>query len=293
MLTIRRVLLNAVQTQLLLSIMALPILIHWGLPMSAMTLLGNLIFTPILTIMLVIASLIFFSELLYLPNIWLTNLLDMLVYAWNNSLHLGSSGWMLGFPHPGIPALGLIPITTIMFLTSRWAKSIEQRVFGMSILLILSCAGLWTYAYVKKPVNLHEELFSLSYDDRQQLSFIDYGYFNRKATPDKGVEFDLKPFITKQLGTPTINHLQLTKTSQRSFLGALALCENYKVNKLTIPYWKKNKDSRKLCWAYGKLKRYALQHKIPIDREEGHEKIHKNIFHNQHKHLSPMVHEST
>lgn len=186
----------------------------------------------------------------------------MLVYAWNNLLHIGSGGWMIGFVHPGIIALTLIPVSTIWFIKSRWGKTLENRVAGMTVLLTLSCLAMWGYGRLQKPITLEHEKFTISLDQQKNLTFIDNGYFNKKATPDKGVEFDLKPYLTKKFGTPTINHLILNKPSQRSFLGALALCDNYEIKKISVPLWKKKDNDKKILWAYGKLKRKAREHNI-------------------------------
>ncbi len=201
----------------------------------------------------------------------------MLVYAWNNCLHLGNAGWMMGFVHPGIIILTLIPVSTFIFLKSRWGKTLEQRVAGMAALLITSCFVLWGYGRLQEPITLKHDKFTVSTDTHHHLTFIDNGYFNKKATPDKGVEFDLKPYLTKKFGTPIINHLILNKPSQRSFLGALALCENYMIQKITVPFWKQKDNNQKICWAYGKLKRKTQELKITLNRSGTGVSDEKNI----------------
>lgn len=258
---VKQFLLKALQTQLLLSIMSLPILVHWGLPISLMTIVGNLIFTPILTFMLILSSLIFFTELFYIPNNYLTNILNMLVYAWNNSLHLGNFDWMVGFAHPGILTLACIPIITMLSLKSSWVKTLQQRVIIMSLLFALSCGGLWIYGKLKNPITLEQKRFTVELNENKTLSFIDNGYFNTKATPDKALEFELKPYLTKKFGTPAIQNLTLNRPSKRSFLGALALCESYRIKEITVPYWRDIEDKKK-AWAYGKLKRKAYNQGI-------------------------------
>ena len=59
------------QVQLFLSLASLPILVAWGIPFSLATVAGNFLFSPFLTLFLLLSSLIFFTELIFIPNAWL------------------------------------------------------------------------------------------------------------------------------------------------------------------------------------------------------------------------------
>ena len=63
-------LMRTIYVQLYLSLMSSPILIYWGLPVSLASPLGNILFNPLLVVFLFFSSLLFFTELLHIPNIF-------------------------------------------------------------------------------------------------------------------------------------------------------------------------------------------------------------------------------
>src|SRR5438445_4320197 len=98
-------LLKSVQLQLFISFISLPFLIGWGLPISLLTPFSTLIFGPFLTCFLLISSLIFFLELLYLPNALFIWLLELVTSIWLACLNLEQRAWLIGFTKPPIIVL--------------------------------------------------------------------------------------------------------------------------------------------------------------------------------------------
>jgi len=68
--SIKKFLINFLHSQLIVTLVALPILVAWGLPSSVMTFIGNLVFAPVLTIIIILASLLFFTQLVGISNAW-------------------------------------------------------------------------------------------------------------------------------------------------------------------------------------------------------------------------------
>lgn len=73
--------------QLFISLIAFPLLLCWGLPISLLSPVGNLIFGPFLTVFLFLSSMLFFTELLYLPNGWIASVLDTFTQSWLSLKH--------------------------------------------------------------------------------------------------------------------------------------------------------------------------------------------------------------
>ena len=69
---------DGIMVHLAVTLVSLPILIMWGLPFSLAASIGNIAFTPLLACFLAISSLIFFTELLFIPNAMLISLLSTL-----------------------------------------------------------------------------------------------------------------------------------------------------------------------------------------------------------------------
>ena len=106
-------------TQLIATIVALPILVSWGLGISMMTCVGNLIFAPLLSLFLFTSSLMFFTELVGIPNMFLASLLEWLAAAWHTMLELGSNDWIIHFSKPHQGALLFIPIITFLVIRKK------------------------------------------------------------------------------------------------------------------------------------------------------------------------------
>lgn len=86
---------SMLQLQIFLSIISLPFLIGWGLPLSLFTLLGNIFFIPFFTVFLFISSLFFFAVLCSLPLTFLSWLLEQLCQIWLWFLQYGQKTWLL------------------------------------------------------------------------------------------------------------------------------------------------------------------------------------------------------
>src|SRR3989339_1295099 len=87
-----------IELQLLISIVVLPVLIAWGLPVSIMSILGNLIFTQLLTAFIFVSTLLFTTDLLGIPNYFIAQALELITNIWHYILSFGSAHWLVGFP---------------------------------------------------------------------------------------------------------------------------------------------------------------------------------------------------
>ena len=85
------------ELQLLISVVILPILIAWGLPISIMTIIGNLVFAHFLTAFIFVSALLFSSDLLGIPNSFIVITLEWITQIWHYLLSLGSAHWLIGF----------------------------------------------------------------------------------------------------------------------------------------------------------------------------------------------------
>ena len=265
---IKNFLLAFIQTQLIVTLVAIPLLVGWGLGFSLMTFVGNLIFTPLLMLTIMLSSLLFFTQLLTIPNEWLVSLFSLTTHTWDNILQWGNKNWMIVFAHPGIIPLALIPIITFLLLKHRSINTQAKRIAGMSVLLVLTYAGLWLYQkqtniYCAKEFKSHG--FSVFLVDQNHIKFVDHTFFNTKASVDKTVEFELKQTLVKHFGNRMIKELVLANPGQRSFAGAQQLCRHFTVKTVVIPFF--TKKLTKYGWyCFFSLKRFLTEQKIELIR---------------------------
>jgi len=229
------------QTQLVVTIIALPILISWGLGISIMTFLGNLLFAPILTIFLILSSLLLFTQLLNIPNDLLAQALDYFTHLWHAILKTGSNDWIITFAHPGKIFLVTIPIVLLFVLTHRKIKTHNARVIALTIILGLSIFGLVGYQklYVetKKHKICYQDKLTIEHTPDRKLIIIDNGFFAQKKTAEKTVAFEIKPYLTKTYGQIPIAEIKLLHAAPGSFAAAKELCSTCTVHKVSLPYF--------------------------------------------------------
>lgn len=112
-------LLHFLHLQLFLSLISLPILIAWGLPFSWLTFVGNLIFTPFLTLFLLVSSLIFFAHLVSIPCGFLVSILEKITSWWIFLMQWSDRHWLMGFARPSLMVLFCIPVIAVLIVQSK------------------------------------------------------------------------------------------------------------------------------------------------------------------------------
>ena len=145
-----------------------------------------------------------------------------------------------------------------------------MRIGVMTGMLFLSIAGLWLlpriYNRTLSGTNTLQSLkITIDRDENGKFTLTDDGFFNRQHSPEKAVEFDLKPYLVKQFGAIHFKELIFTRPGQRTFVAAKALCTLFTVDKITIPYFEK-KLSKGGWRAFFDLKRKLEEKEIEFCR---------------------------
>jgi hypothetical protein len=71
------------------------------------------------------------------------------------------------------------------------------------------------------------------------LTITDDGYFCRRPSPAKAIEFELKPYLVKKFGKIRIKQLIVKRPGQRNFMAAKAFCALFSVAGVSLPPIKK------------------------------------------------------
>src|SRR5262245_46384432 len=102
-----------IHVQLFITLISLPILIAWGMPISLLTFAGNLLLSPVLTVFLLLASLIFFCHMLFIPCGILIKLLEQVTSWWLHAMMVGNNSWLIALKLPSCIFLVFIFIGTL------------------------------------------------------------------------------------------------------------------------------------------------------------------------------------
>jgi len=261
---------NFLQTQLLVTIASIPILVGSGLPLSIMTLVGNFAFSQVLVAFLVVSSLVFFTQIFGIPNAWLIITLEKLTTTWDNVLNLGNQDWLLGFAQPSFWFLASIPVITFLILQSRFVVGTWRRIVA---LLLISFSCIFGLQFCSRVVNAPpkeiclQSKLEIKRNANGSLTIIDHGFFNRKKSVEKFVNFEFRQYMTKTYGDIEIAEFIIANPGFRSFQAAAAVCSNFRVKKLSLPWF--DKKLSKGAWRqFFEMKRTAEAQHVVFGRTQ-------------------------
>lgn len=248
------------QLQLFMLLVALPILVAWGLPISPYSPLGNVLFVPFITIFLVVASIVFFLELLYIPNTLPIWGLEQITSWWIWCMQFGVQGWNIGFPKAMLPFILIIFVITIAItLHPRIKKSYHY--IAIYSCLLLCCIGVKRlyYTTTSPSISIGFKNKSLTIvKNRNGLTIIDHeGLLGSNISVYSWIEYTLLSTLNKTFGTTAIEHLVTVKPGTVVFNSIAMLAKRVKIKHLYIMPWQ-GESPRELLKAYGRMM-YALK----------------------------------
>jgi hypothetical protein len=219
--------------------MSLPFLVSWGLAISIFSVFSTLLLTPALTVFLLIASLIFFCELLHIPNTLFIWILEYITTAWLFFLSLSQQWWLIGFTKPPLMCLICIIPLTIAILHCKHIRTDQARITGLTILLLIICMLLKFFPYPHKIIeiisynNHHIKLIN----HNNQLTVIDNGALGNKLSYESFVNYNLIPDIIQKTGKMDIEYLILNKINKRTLDAVTFLSTKMCIKNIYIPWW--------------------------------------------------------
>ena len=272
---LRDYLLRFSELQLFLSAMSLPFLIAWGLPLSLWSPIGNLIFGPILTLFLLFSSLIFFTELIGIPNAFICWILEQLTQVWLFILNSGSQYGMISAMSPSLIFLGIIPLGALTIILFYRRSNQWQRITGMLMYLIIVWFLLTLYRLdlsLTQDIACHTGNVPFIHHNGVTI-LIDTGVIARRPSAVSWVTYTCIPELIRQTGKQSIDYLILLQPNIRTFEALEAFCSAIPIKKIYLPAWKGEltyktwkifNQCKKLCATKGIAIHYIAKHPILI-----------------------------
>lgn len=127
--------------QSVLSLVTLPVIAAWGLPFSLLTFIGNFIFNPILSLFLGLATIIFVTELLHIPNGLVYFCLEKVGALWLWGLSWGSDSVLTPLvSYATIISIFIIGMTLVIMHSTYLSYAQATTALGMFLALALGGA---------------------------------------------------------------------------------------------------------------------------------------------------------
>lgn len=228
------VLINGIQLQTTIFLVSLPILIMWGIPLSVMAPVGNIIFTPFITVFLALCCVTFIAYLCYLPITGFLYALEHITEQWLGLLSSGDNGWLIGFAYPGPLVLCAIPLGTFLIL-ALYLRPAVKTVF------LIGYSGIicWYLSMIRTgidhaPVARNNEIVHCLTIDHKKI-VIDPGTTMLPAHHDSWVRYQFVAEMYKKYGSIMIDTIILLSSSRSSMHMMHSYCKHLNVKNIMVP----------------------------------------------------------
>lgn len=231
-------LMQTLELQIFLTLISLPVLIAWGLPISMVSLVSTPLFAPLFTIFLFFSCLMFFTELMCIPNSLIVTALEHTTAVLLKTIRYGCDSWLVSFCTPPTLVLCALPIIALCII-ARY-KQLWKRLTLLALSLIFFCAGLHLYQYAMRKT-LHyipchgENLYALPIDGA--ITLIDPGLLGKKPVNESWIMYTLLPALAKETGAATIDCLVFLTLNQRILETLAILVQTMTIRHVVLPYY--------------------------------------------------------
>ncbi len=255
---------------LVISIYSFLILVCWGIPFCPMSFVGNLIFGPVLTLFLGLSTLLFFTELCFIPNGYIALLLDIISHSWLWTLNYYSLQHLqIPCARPSIMVMSTLFCAAFIVILLR-ASYIKKNVY----LCLMLISSFWLAG--QHPITDEIEHLPCANGNlhivktADHLIVVDPGCLGRYISAPSFVQFTLMPHLVQKYGTYTIDHLILLQPGKLTFDAVQAIVQKGSIKHLYIPLWQGQLSKSGLI-SFMRMKEQAEQQSTVIHRLNNHE----------------------
>lgn len=237
--TLGRSIITFMHVQLFITLISMPILLCWGMPLSWLSFAGNFFFGPILTAFLLLSSLIFFFQLLAIPNSILIYALEKLTHLWMLIMHLPSCQSLVALPKPPLAIALIIACIAVLILHCRQIDTPLKGIAAYTFVLLISGLFLAFTTRWSAPVqtlNCHSGEVTLVYHHKQ-LALIDPGVIGQRISAPNWCEYTLMAHLAKEYGITKIDYLIALQPNGVLFDALTHLIDKIEIKKIYLPLW--------------------------------------------------------
>lgn len=231
---------TTIERQLIITIATLPLLAYWGLPISSLTIAGNIIFAPMLSILLLGSSILFFTELFAIPNIYLAHAVQHCIGWYLHALSYGNSAYVASVQSPTIPTICACWLMLIALIHNKMVARSPYKI------ILYSAFGISLVWYLQRPAEKQLDYYTIAHDAHsvtiirtpKNIVLIDDGSLGTRATSAQFIEYTLLPELRKKEGTDHINHWISLRYTCWTFDALITACTCAKIEHMYLPAWR-------------------------------------------------------
>jgi len=250
--------------QLFLTLISLPVLIAWGIPISLLTFAGNLLFSPILTLFLLLSSLLFFCTLLHLPTGILAWSLDRITHLWLWIMKSMPGSWYIGFAQ--VP-WWMFVFLVVAVLAIVHSKYLIKPVHAMSALLAVAILfyGMTCLYHTpeQRTIIPSPKGIVTMHVHNNEICIVEEGAFSSQTSLAAWLEYTLLPTVIKKTGICHVEYCIITSHTQRTLQALADSIGRLGIKHVYIPAWKGIIPPRHY-YAYKTLQKSAQEHQCAL-----------------------------
>jgi len=236
-------LITLIEMQLLIIAITLPILVYAGLPVSYMSIIGNIVLAPLFIGYFLVTSVVFIFEIMQLPNttiIYIMEHLNQLIY-W--CVHVKSPS-LVAFHSPPWYVCILLGICVLILLHVKVKTPLQRIAFFLAFFFLFP---LYSYIWARQSPIIHFNKNSNHFTvikTSKGLIGIDHGMRIRPSTLT-WFKYHISPKLRKHYGTTALYALIFLKPTTPSLLLSEYMASNHLCTYYYVPQVKRVKTTTK------------------------------------------------
>ncbi len=221
---------------LFITLVSLPVLVAWGLPLTWLSPIGNLMFGPFLSVFLLISTISFFCSGLGLPHIFLDTFLEWLTWGWQQILGIAPDHSFVGFSTSALWLVSLCSLSAFFLMMLPRFRTIRTRIALLGSLFLCSI----TVLKALQPTELSDAISCKRKSiqiikNNGSTALIDHGAFAERSNASAWVQYHLISELIQKTGSTAIDYLVITRPTIRSFEATAALMQQCAINQIYYP----------------------------------------------------------
>lgn len=208
----------------------MPIFIGWGISTSLLSLLGNLIFSPILTLFLFFCCIVTLTEAVYIPNQILITILEKISHYWLKIINLSDTFWCIGIKNIFfIPSIAIFIIAAVSIFYIK--KPLHRIILFTTLITALLTANYLLTWNQSKNIHSNKKNHLEILIENNRVNIRDNGVFKRYSA--NLIKYKIAPEIIKNYGN-RIETVKIDTLTPDTYKSLKLLAGLLKIEKISV-----------------------------------------------------------
>ncbi len=226
---------HALVLQLFLLSLSFPVLVSWAIGFSPLVFVGNIIFTPLLTLFLALSACIFLLEGFGISAYYVCCCLDALADLWIYLMSLAPDITLIACPEAPLWVLLIMPLGSLVLLWTYGFKDIFKILIALLVWISIIFFGIkWGFTPVSKEVvvpcgskavHIIKNQGTITLCDSQSA-------FSSRSCTTTWIDYTLSQALLRHFGTTTFDVIMVKKITPAAKKRSEQIAKKYRCKKI-------------------------------------------------------------